>query len=116
MDDGSYDSSDDNLEDIPEDDLNIGSDNENVDKDSQPIFPGASISIGSFMLLLAIFCTKHNITGDVIQQLLNIISLVLPVQNILCKTLHSYKQFFKKNEKSSSLPLLLSSLFRNNRT
>lgn len=55
MDDGSYDSSDDNLEDIPEDDLNIGSDNENVDKDSQPIFPGASISIGSFMLLLAIF-------------------------------------------------------------
>lgn len=68
--------------------LNIDSDIENVDKDSQPpIFPGASISIGSFMLLLAMFCTKHNITGDRIQQLLNIITLVLPVQNILCKTL-----------------------------
>lgn len=53
--DGSYDSSDDNLEDIPEEDLNIDSDNENVDRGSQPIFPGASISIGSFMLLLAIF-------------------------------------------------------------
>lgn len=45
---------------------------------------------------LQFFCTKHNITGNGIQQLLNIISLVLPVQNILCKTLHSYKQFFKK--------------------
>lgn len=97
VDDGCYDSSDENLEDIPEDDLNIDGDTyENVDKDSQPIFPGASVSLGSFMLLLAIFCTKHNITGDGIQQLLNIISLVLPVQNILCKTLHNYKQFFKK--------------------
>lgn len=83
VDTGCYDSSDENLEDIPEDDINIDGDNENVDKDSQPIFPGASVSLGSFMLLLAIFCTKHNITGDGIQQLLNIISLVLPVQNIL---------------------------------
>lgn len=58
VDDGSYGSSDDNLEDIPEDDQNIDGDNENVDKDSQPIFPGASISIGSFMLLLAIFLYK----------------------------------------------------------
>ena len=69
---------------------------ENEDQDHQPIYPGAQISIGAFMLLLAVFCTRHNITGEGIQQLLNIISLLLPAHHILCASLHAYKQFFKK--------------------
>lgn len=79
------------------DDVTEGDDlNDSEDQDHQPVFPGASISIGTFMLLLAVFCTKHNITGDGIQQLLSIISLVLPSEHILCTSLHAYKQFFRK--------------------
>lgn len=58
------------------------------------LYPGASVSIGVFMLLMAVFFTKHNLVGDAIQQLLNIFSLVLPTGNNVCSSLYSFKQYF----------------------
>ena len=66
------------------------------DNDKRPLFPGSSVTIGSFMLLLALFTTKYNLIGDATQQLLNILSFVLPSGHILCNTLHDFKMFFKK--------------------
>lgn len=65
------------------------------DKDSEPLFEGARITTGAFMLLLALFTSKHKLSGDGIQQLLKIISLVLPVQHNFALTLQTYKDFFK---------------------
>ncbi|KAK3107448.1 hypothetical protein FSP39_014874 [Pinctada imbricata] len=63
--------------------------------DSKPLYPGCEITVGAFMLLLATFVTKHNIIGDGIQQLLNIIGLVLPTEHRLCKSLYYFKEYFK---------------------
>jgi len=66
-----------------------------IDNENEPLYPGANVTLGAFMLLLALFCTKHNIVGEGIQQLLNIIALVLPNEHNLSTSLHSYKMFFK---------------------
>jgi len=68
---------------------------EEDDLDSKPLYDGASVTTGAFMLLLALFTSKHNITGDGIQQLLNIISLALPVVHNLSLSLCTFKTFFK---------------------
>lgn len=54
VDDGCYDSSDENLEDIPEDDLNIDGDTyENVDKDMQSTYFSWSVSIAWIIYVAA---------------------------------------------------------------
>ncbi|KAK3085913.1 hypothetical protein FSP39_010520, partial [Pinctada imbricata] len=63
--------------------------------DACPLYPDANISIGAFMLLIAIFCSKYNLIGDGIQQLLQIIALALPSGHNLCTTLHAFKMYFK---------------------
>ncbi|XP_053407190.1 uncharacterized protein LOC128559474 [Mercenaria mercenaria] len=68
---------------------------ETEDSESQPLYPGAAVSLGAIMLLLALFCTKHNLAGDGIQQLLNIFAIVLPNGNIMSTTLHEFKKFFR---------------------
>lgn len=42
--------------------------------DGELLYPGASITLGSFMLLFTSFCMKHSISSDGILQLLNIFS------------------------------------------
>ena len=86
-------SDDDCFDDQWEDDYELGS--ETIDEDTEPLYPGAAITLGTFMLLLAVFCTKHSIIGDGVQQLLQIISLVLPNEHKLCTTLYAYKKYFK---------------------
>ena len=49
--------------------------NDNID--AEPSYPGASVTIGAFMLLMAIISTKFNLFGDGIVQLLKIITLAL---------------------------------------
>jgi len=80
------------------DDYNImttGTDIE--DPDAQPLYPGAAITVGAFMLLLSLFCTKHNPIGDGILQLLNIMAVALPRGHNLCTSLHTYKMCFFQN-------------------
>lgn len=66
-----------------------------TDQDNQPLYDGCSVNLGAFMLLLAVFCTKHNLIGEAVQQLLNIIALALPQGHRLYTSLHEYKMFFK---------------------
>ena len=66
-------------------------DEERDDIDSVPLYPGCSVTLGAFMLLLAVSTSKFNLIGDAIQQLLKIISLVLPSGHNLCTTLHEIK-------------------------
>ena len=72
-------------------DMDCTSDN----SDSDFLFPGASVTVGAFMLLLAFFGSKYNISSDGIVQLLNIISLILPNGHNLCTSLYAYKRYFK---------------------
>lgn len=69
--------------------------NLNNDIDAEPLYPGADVSIGAFMLLIAIFSTKYNLIGDGVEQLLKIISLALPDGHKLCSSLHSFKMYFR---------------------
>lgn len=69
--------------------------NLNNDTDAEPLYLGAGVSIGAFMLLIAIFSTKYNLIGDGVEQLLKIISLALPVGHKLCSSLHSFKMYFR---------------------
>ncbi|XP_061191434.1 uncharacterized protein LOC133199606 isoform X2 [Saccostrea echinata] len=72
-----------------------GENAENIlNEDDQLLYPGASVSIGSFMLLFTSFIMKHSISSDGILQLLNIFSYVLPSSHILCTSLYDYKKFF----------------------
>lgn len=47
------------------------------------------------MLLLSLFVTKHSLVGDSVQQLLQIISLVLPDGHKLCTSIQSFKMYFR---------------------
>ena len=44
---------------------------------TEPSYPGASVTIGAFMLWMAIISTQFNLIGDGIVQLLKIITLAL---------------------------------------
>ncbi|WAQ94269.1 F186A-like protein [Mya arenaria] len=66
-----------------------------AESDVDPLYPGASLTVGAIMLLLALFFTKHNIVGDGIQQLLNIFAIALPNGHKMCTSLHGFKSFFK---------------------
>ena len=54
---------------------------DNSSFDNEPLYPGAHVSVGAFMLLIALFITKHNLVSDAVQQLLNIIAYILPNEN-----------------------------------
>lgn len=71
------------------------SDISETDEEKEPLYPGCNVTLGAFMLLIALFCTKHNIVGEGIQQLLDMLALILPSEHKLVTTLHSYKTFFK---------------------
>lgn len=65
------------------------------DPDSVPLYPGANVTIGAFLFLLALFTNKYNLVGDAIEQLLSIIALALPDQHVLCTSLHEFKKYFR---------------------
>ena len=64
--------------------------------DNHAIYPGSSITIGTFMLVIALFSTKYNFTGEAIEQLLTIVALVLPNEHILCNSIYAFKKYFQK--------------------
>lgn len=67
---------------------------ENLKMEDMPLYPGAAIALGAMMLPLSLFVTKHNLVGDGIQQLLNIIAVALPNGHNLVTTLSGFKRFF----------------------
>lgn len=70
-------------------------DRENEDEiDNKELYPGSKITVGAFMLLLAVFTSKFNITGDGIEMLLKLIGMILPEGHNLCNTLYAFKKYF----------------------
>lgn len=65
-----------------------------IEFDNKELFPGSSITIGAFMLLLAIFTSKFNLTGEAIEMLLTLIGTILPHGHNLCNTLYAFKKYF----------------------
>jgi len=74
---------------------NIHHDKDEELPELEPLFPGATVTVGAIMLLLALFVTKHSLVGDGVQQLLQLISLVLPQGHKLCTSLNAFKNYFK---------------------
>ncbi|CAC5361428.1 unnamed protein product [Mytilus coruscus] len=66
----------------------------NSDLDLRPLYPGASVTVGAFMLLLALFTTNFGVSSEGTQVLLNIIAFALPFEHNLCTKLHEFKKFF----------------------
>lgn len=77
------------------------------DPDSVPLYPGANVTIGAFLFLLALFTNKYNLVGDAIEQLLSIIAIALPDQHVLCISLHEFKKYFRNLKKPSYSSTLL---------
>lgn len=46
------------------------------------------------MVLLVLFTMKYNLSGDAIQHILSLLSLILPSGNLLCSSLKTFKRYF----------------------
>ena len=66
------------------------------DIDKKPLYPTATVSIGTIMVLLALFTIKHNLPAEAIGNLLSLISLALPSSHCLPNTVNKFKTYFKK--------------------
>ncbi|XP_053383782.1 uncharacterized protein LOC123540388 [Mercenaria mercenaria] len=65
------------------------------DDELEPLYQGASVTVGALMLIVALFVTKHSLSGDGIQQLLSILALILPQGHKLCTSVHAFKMYFR---------------------
>lgn len=66
------------------------------DTDKKPLYPTATVALGTIMVLLALFSIKHNLPAEAIGNLLSLISLVLPSSHCLPNTVSKFKNYFKK--------------------
>ena len=66
------------------------------DSDNKPLYPTATVAVGTIMVLLALFTIKHNLPAEVIGSLLSLISLALPSSHCLLNTVNKFKNYFKK--------------------
>ena len=60
------------------------------------IYDGASISIMSLNCLIMNFSTKHNLTYNAIDDLLDLLKLICPKPNEIPPTIYKLKKFFEK--------------------
>lgn len=66
------------------------------DRDNKPLYPTATVAVGTIMVLLALFTIKHNLPAEAIANLLSLISLALPSSHCLPDTVSKFKNYFKK--------------------
>ena len=66
------------------------------DSNKKPLYPGATVAVGTIMFLLALFTIKHNLLGKVIGNLLSLTTLALPSSHSLPNTVSKFKNYFKK--------------------
>ena len=62
---------------LPENHDEMSTISQEGDVDSDLLYPGAKVTLGSFMLLLGIFTSKYNLVGDAIQHLLSLFALLV---------------------------------------
>ena len=66
--------------------------------ENQAIYPGARVTLGAVMVLLTLYAIKHDLTGQAITNLLQLLTLILPSGNILPDTLRNFKAYFRNLE------------------
>ena len=66
------------------------------DSDNKPLYPTATVAVGTIMVLLALFTIKHNLPAEAIGNLWSLISLALPSSHCLPNTVNKFKNYFKK--------------------
>ena len=66
------------------------------DSDNKPLYPTATVAVGTIVVLLALFTIKHNLPAEAIGNLLSLISLALPSSHCLLNTVNKFKNYFKK--------------------
>ncbi len=71
-----------------------GDDRDDMQETSTPVYPGAEITLGVSMLLIISFVTKHNLTGEGLSDLLQLINLHCLKECLLPRTLYKFKQWF----------------------
>lgn len=76
------------------------------DEDSQPLFEGARVTTWAFMLLPTLCTSKHRISGDGIQQLLQIVSLILPSTHNFSVSLQAFRDF-ETHEKPTEKSIII---------
>ena len=79
---------------LSEEDVQQSDTVENNDK--KPLYPNATIAVGTIMVLLALFTIKHNLPAEAIQSLLTLFSLTLPSSHCLPNTVNKFKNYFKR--------------------
>lgn len=70
--------------------------NADEDTDKKPLYPTATIAVGTIMVLLALFTIKHILPAEAIGNWSSLISLALPSSHCLPNTVHKFKNYFKK--------------------
>lgn len=53
------------------------------DKNEEKVFLGSRLSVGLFMVLMMSFILKYSVTGEGLSDILNIIDLLCPAENLL---------------------------------
>ena len=66
-----------------------------TDFDSEKVFPDSRITVGSFMILLMTFVVKYSLTGVAVTELLQLLDLLCPSENLLVKSLTAFKKWFE---------------------
>ena len=67
---------------------------DDVDSDQEPLYNGSTVTLGSIMVLLALFVIKHSLCGEAIEHLLSIFAAALPVSNVLPRTISRFRKYF----------------------
>lgn len=61
---------------------------------NEPLYAGASITVGITMTLLLAFIVRHKLTNEAVSDLLHIIEVICPKPNKCIKTHYFFKKFF----------------------
>lgn len=77
-------------------DTDIGNPGKETDMQNEPIYPGSRLTVSMTMLLIVTFVMRHNLTGVAICDLLTLIDLHCPPDNICKAILAMYRNFFRK--------------------
>lgn len=64
----------------------------NVDADQEPLYNGSSVTLGSIMVLMALFVIK--LSGEAIEHMPSILAAALPVSNVLPRTISRFRKYF----------------------
>ena len=63
---------------------------------SKPLYNGSDITRETTLLIVCLFIIKHNFTQTAMDDFLSVLTYLLPVGNIMARTLTEFKRLFSK--------------------